>query len=66
MIAVDALYKTLEEMRCIYPFKDEKTMFRMARNELRCAETVVEIKTVDEETEIEVIMAKDAGKKVDI
>ncbi len=62
MITVSALRNTLEEMKTIYPFNDEKTMFRLSGNPIKCHDSVVEIKTVDEETGIEVIMAKDAWK----
>ena len=59
MITIKALKNTLEEMKNIYPYKDEKTMFRLGRNPIRCNDSVVEIKTIDEDTGIEVIMAKD-------
>ena len=49
---------TLEEMRTIYPFKDEKT--RLGELKDLCSDSLrqVEIVTTDEETGIQIIMSK--------
>lgn len=62
MITVEALKNTLEEMKTIYQFDDKKTVFRMSRDLKMCSETVVEIRTIDEKTGIEVIMAKNGAE----
>ena len=62
MITIEALKTILKEMKTIYPYESEKTLFRMSRDLHMCSETVVEIKTIDEKTGIEVIMSKNGAE----
>ena len=64
MITVDAVLKSLEKMRKVYPFKNEDTVFRMDRDICSCGESVVCIATVDEETGVKVRMEMDAEKEM--
>lgn len=64
MITVEALYKTLDEMKTIYPYKDEKTVFELTKNPYLDTDSVIKIETKDEETGIWVQLAKDASMKV--
>ncbi len=61
MITVEALKNALEEMKTVYKFDDKETVFRMSRDLKMYSETV-EIKTIDEKTGIEVIMAKNVAE----
>lgn len=65
MVTVDAIYKTLEKMRTIYPFKDEDTVFRMDRSMMRGEDSVVCIATLDEDTNVRIRLEKDAGEECD-
>ena len=50
---------TVEEMRTIYPFEDDKThiceLYDLITNEIRC----VEIMTLDKRTNTRIIMSKE-------
>lgn len=63
MVTVDALYRTLEEMRGIYPFKDEETAFELEINPYLSTSSMVTIQTRDEGTDIHIQLTKDASKK---
>lgn len=60
MVTVDAVIRSLDKMREIYPFKDDDTVFRMDRNFNQGMDSVVCIATVDKETGIKVQLEKDA------
>lgn len=61
VVTVKALFETLDEMRKIYPFQDEKTLLNLGRSMDRCEDSIVEIQTTDDKTGIKVGLAKDAG-----
>lgn len=63
-VSVDAVIRSLDKMRTIYPFKDEKTAFGMVGNPVRCGDTIVSIMTVDEETGVKVMLEKDATEEM--
>ena len=63
-VSVDAVIRSLDKMRTIYPFKDEETVFSMVGNPVRCSDTIVSIMTVDEETGIMVKLEKDATEEM--
>ena len=63
-VSVDAVIRSLDKMRTIYPFKDEETVFCMVGNPVLCSDTVVSIMTVDEETGIMVKLEKDATEEM--
>ena len=63
MITVEALYKTLDEMKTIYPYENEKTIFKLEGNIVTCQDSIVTIETKDEKTGIWVKMSKDASMK---
>ena len=60
-ITVKSLFETLEEMKTIYPFQDEKTLLNLGRSMERCEGSLVEIQTTDDKTGIKVALAKDAS-----
>lgn len=60
MVTVDAVIRSLDKMRGIYPFKDEETAFYMNGSPIQCHDTIVCIATVDKETVIKVQLEKDA------
>jgi hypothetical protein len=60
MVTVDAVIRSLDKMREIYPFKDDDTAFCMIGSPLQCSDSVVCISTVDKETGIKVRLEKDA------
>lgn len=64
MITVDSVYRALEKMRSVYPFKDEDTVFHMDRSMCRGEDSVVCIATLDEESGVKVRLEKDAGEEV--
>lgn len=51
----------IEEMRTIYPFKDEETRLS-THNILTMNHTTLEVSTIDKETGIKIVMAKDCGE----
>ena len=63
MITVKALYRTLEEMRSIYPFEDDKTGFNLERNAYTMSNSNVVIQTMDEKTDIHICLTKNTGEK---
>lgn len=53
---------TLEEMRSVYPFKDENTYMR-TDNMISCEHNFLRLATVDERTGIEITMSKSVTEK---
>lgn len=64
MITVDAVIRSLDKMREIYPFKDDDTVFRMDRNFNQGMDSVVCIATLDKETGVKVRLEKDATEEM--
>lgn len=60
ILTVGAVYKTLEEMRGIYPYRDEETSFNVEHDICKCINSVISIRTIDKETGIIVNLSKDA------
>ena len=63
MITVEALYRTLEEMRGIYPFEDDKTAFELRSSAYTMTNSDVVIQTRDEMTDIHICLTKNASRK---
>ena len=63
-ITVEAVMKSLDKMRKIYPFKDDDTVFRMDRNYNQGMDSVVCIATLDKETGVKVRLEKDAREEM--
>lgn len=63
MITVKALYRTLEEMRSIYPFEDDKTAFNLERSAYTMSNSDVVIQTRDKKTDIHICLTKNAAGK---
>ena len=59
-VTVEAVKKTLEKMRKVYPYDDNDTVFGMQRSPILCSDSVVCIETVDKETGVSVKLEKDA------
>ena len=57
-MTVNDVYKTLEVLRGVYQFDDEKTIFRLDYDVLTNSDTIIRIATVDEETGITVDLSK--------
>lgn len=64
MVTIDAVIKSLDKMREIYPFKDDKTAFCMNGSPVHCNDTIVCITTLDKETGIKVRLEKDATEEM--
>lgn len=64
MVTVDAVMKSLDKMRKVYPFKDDNTAFSMGGNIMHCENTMVSITTVDNETGVQVHLEKDAKEEM--
>lgn len=64
MVTVDAVIRSLDKMREIYPFKDDDTVFRMDRNFNQGMDSVVCIATLDKETGVKVRLEKDATEEM--
>lgn len=56
--------KTIEEMRSIYPFRDDKTMLGELRDMSSNSHRRVEIITRDEDTGITIVMQKGVDDEV--
>ena len=56
--------KTIEEMRSIYPFEDNKTVLGNLKDMLSDSQRRVEIITKDEETGITIVMQKGVDNEV--
>ena len=65
-ITVEAVMKSLDKMRKIYPFKDDDAVFRMDRNYNQGMDSVVCIATVDKETGVKVRLEKDATEEMKV
>ena len=63
MITVEALYNTLEEMKTIYPFEDDKTAFELNESAYMMTNSDVVIQTRDEKTDIHICLTKNASRK---
>lgn len=50
--------KTIEEMRSIYPFRDDKTVLGQLKDAYLDSQRRVEIMTKDEDTGVTIIMSK--------
>lgn len=64
MVTVDAVIRSLDKMREIYPFKDDDTVFIMDRNFNQGMDSVVCIATLDKETGVKVRLEKDATEEM--
>lgn len=62
-ITVEMVIDTLEEMRTIYPFKNEDTLFNLGENSYTMERSKVEIITNDEKTGVQVHLSKNATRK---
>lgn len=56
--------KTIEEMRSIYPFRDDKTMLGELRDAYSNTQRRVEIITKDEDTGITIVMQKEVNNEI--
>ena len=65
-ITVEAVMKSLDKMREIYPFKDDDTVFRMDRNYNQGMDSVICIATLDKETGVKVRLEKDATEEMKV
>lgn len=63
-ITVEAVMKSLDKMRKIYPFKDDDAVFRMDRNYNQGMDCLVCIATLDKETGVKVRLEKDATEEM--
>ena len=63
-ITVEAVMKSLDKMRDIYPFNDDDTVFRMDRNFNQGMDCLVCIATLDKETGVKIRLEKDATEEM--
>lgn len=55
-----SLKKTIEEMRTVYPFEDDKARIYTEYNPKCCDSNRITIKVIDEKTGTRVVLSKDA------
>lgn len=56
---VKQLKDALETMRKVYPYNDEKTMFKMSGSDICMCDTVATLSTIDEATGVGIQLSKE-------
>lgn len=64
MVTVNGVIKTLDTMREIYPFEDDKTIFAMDNAYRSCENSILRISTLDKETGVRVMLEKDVYEEM--
>lgn len=58
MVYINQLYETVEEMRNIYPFKDEDAAIELQPNVCTFGNNLVAVETMDKVTGVRILMQK--------